>query len=190
MRKLFLSSFQIESNKKQCKSWCRGFTLLELLIYIAILSGLMIVSTNMFISLSRGQGQTQAKSEVDTSIRFATELLRQDLKNATAVSTPAAGVPNSTLTLTRIIATVPTTIIYDVSGGALRRKEGAATAVNITNSNITVGTPTFTRIENTNLVFSSTSVAIKINMTFGYNSTSPDWKYSTSLQTTVDLYPQ
>lgn len=190
MRKLFPSPFKITSNKKRCKNWCRGFTLLELLIYVAILSGLMIVSTNMFISLSRGQGQSQAKAEVDTAIRFATELLRQDIKNASAVSTPSVGVPNSTLSLTRSILGVPTTIIYDISGGVLRRKEGAASAVNITNSNITVSTPTFTRIENTNLVFSSTSVAIKINMTFGYNSTSPDWKYSTSLQTTVNLYPQ
>jgi hypothetical protein len=144
----------------------------------------------MFISLSRGQGQSQARAEVDTSIRFATELLRQDLKNASTVTIPTSGNSSSTLTLTRSIIGVPTTIVYDMSGGILRRKEGVASPVNVTNSNITVSIPTFTRIENTNLDFSSTSVAIKINMTFSYNSTSPDWAYSTSLQTTVDLYPQ
>lgn len=140
----------------------------------------------MFISLSKGSGQTSAKSEVDTSIRFATELLKQDLKNASVVSTPTLGTPSSTLVLTR----GGTSIIYDISSGVLRRKEGVASPVNITNSNITVGTPVFTRIENTNLDFGSTSTTIKLNMSFSYNSTSPDWKYSTVLETSVNLYPQ
>jgi len=175
----------MKSNKKQYKNRCRGFSLLELLIYIAILSGLMIVISNMFISFSKGSGQTSARNEVDTSIRFATELLRQDLKNASSVSTPSLGTPSSTLTLTRS----GVTIIYDVSSGILRRKEGANSPVNVTNSTVLVGTPTFTRIENTNLDFSKTSIAVRINMVFNYNSTSPDWKYSTSLQTSVNLYP-
>lgn len=166
----------------------KGFSLLELLIYISILSILVVVISNTFISLSRGNGQSQARSEVNNSIRFATELLRQDLKNASAVATPSLGTPSSTISLTRSIADVPTTIVYDISAGILRRKEGAASPSNITSSNISVSAPTFTRIENTNPVFSTTNVTIKINMTFNYNSTSPDWTYSSSLQTAVDLY--
>lgn len=185
MRKISFINYFHCTTKTQYQTWCRGFSLLELLIYIAILSGLIIISANMFILLSRGQGQSSAKSEVDSSVRFATELIRQDIKNASAVSTPSLGTPSSTLSLTR----GGVTILYDVSGGILRRKEGAATAVPVTNSNTTVGTPTFTRIENTNTVFSTTNVAVKINMNFNYNSNSPDWNYSTILQTTVDLYP-
>ena len=167
-----------------CKSKCRGFSLLELLIYVAILSGLVVVISSTFISLSKGNGQSQAKSEVNSAIRFATELLRQDLKNASAVTVPSVGTPSATLTLTR----GGVTIIYDVSGGILRRKEGAADPVNVTTSSVTVSAPVFTRIENTNTVFSTTNVSIKINMTFAYNSNSSDWTYSASLQTTVSLY--
>jgi len=177
---------KLKNNYLKQKTWVRGFSLLELLIYLAILSGLVVISVTMFISLSRGQGQSSARSEIDYSIRFATELMRQDIKNASAVSVPALGTPSSTLSLTRD----GVTILYDVSSGVLRRKEGAASPVNVTNSNTTVGTPTFTRIENTNTVFSKTSIAIKINMNFSYNSTSPDWAYSASLQNTVNLYPQ
>lgn len=173
-------------NKLKNKIQSRGFSLLEVLIYITILSGLMIITSNMFISLSKGSGQTSAKSEVDTSVRFASELLRQDLKNASTVSVPSLGTSSSTLTLVRN----GVAIVYDVSSGVLRRKEGINSPVNITNPTVLVGTPVFTRIENTNLDFSSTNVAIKINMTFSYNGTSPDWKYSTSFQTSVSLYPQ
>lgn len=162
----------------------RAFSLLELLIYISILSIIMVIVSNTFISLSRSQGQSQARSEVDRDISFATELLKQDLKNASIVSVPAAVGTSSTLTLTR----AGVVIVYDVSGGALRRKEGSATAVNVTSPNTIVSTPTFTRIENTNTVFSKTQVTIKVNMTFNYNSTSSNWTYSTALQTTVSLY--
>lgn len=173
-----------EQKTKKKRGFMSGFSLLELLIYLTILSILVVVISNTFISLSRGNGQSQAKSEVNSAIRFATELLRQDLKNASVISTPASPSSSGTLTLTRS----GVTIVYDVSGGSLRRKEGVADPTNITNSNIFVSTPTFTRIENTNSVFNTANITIKINMTFGYNSTSPDWAYSTSLQTTVNLY--
>lgn len=171
----------IEKKKEKKK----GFSLMELLIYIAVLSIVMVAISNTFISISRGNGQSQAKTEVDSAIRFAGELLKQDIKNASTISVPAtAGSSNSTLSLIRN----GTVILYDVSTGVLRRKEGTNSPVNLTNSTISVGVPTFTRIENTNTTFSVTNVAIKINMTFSYNSNSPDWTYSTSLQTTVNSY--
>jgi len=144
----------------------------------------MVVISNTFITLSKSQGQSQARSEVDRDVGFATELLKQDLKNASVVSVPASVGTSSTLTLTR----AGVVIIYDVSGGALRRKEGVATAVNVTSPNTVVSVPVFTRIENTNTVFIKTQVTIKVNMTFSYNSTSSNWIYSTALQTAVSLY--
>ena len=160
-----------------------GFSLLELLIYVTILSIIVVIISNTFAILSKGRAQSQARSEVDSSIRFANEIIRQDLKNASAVSTPAMGTPSSTLSLTR----GGVVIVYDVVGGILRRKEGDALPVNVTNINVLVGAPVFTRIENTNLVFGSTDLAIKISMTFNYNSASADWVYSASLQSTVNL---
>ena len=172
----FNSRHKIEKN--------RGFSLLELLIYVTILSILVVIISNVVITLSKGRGQSQAKSEVNSSIRFATELLKQDIKNASAITTPSLGTPTSTMTLTR----AGVTIVYDVSAGVLRRKLGAATPDNLTTSDISVSAPTFTRIENTNAFFSATDVSIKINMTFSYNSTSPDWSYSDSLQTSANVY--
>jgi prepilin-type N-terminal cleavage/methylation domain-containing protein len=162
----------------------RGFSLFELLIYITILSILVVAISNTFISLSRSRGQSQAKAEVNSAIRFATELLRQDIKNASAISTPSLGTPTGTLTLTR----AGVTIVYDISSGVLRRKEGAASPINVTTANITVSTPTFTRLENTNTLFSTTDISIKIAMTFSYAGTGVGWNYSDSLQTVVAVY--
>lgn len=165
----------------------KGFTLLELLIYISILSILVVVISSSFISLSKGQGQSNAKSEVNNSIRFATELMRQDLKNASIVSTPELpGVANKTPNL--VLTRNGVVIIYDVVAGVLRRKEGNAAPVNITNSNISVSTPSYLRIENINSAFNTKNISIKINMIFNYNRTSFDWAYSSVLQSTISLY--
>ena len=161
----------------------RGFSLLEVLIYVSILSILVVVVSNIFISLSRGSGQSQAKNEVNSSISFVNELIKQDIKNASVISIPVSGGSSNTLSLVR----GGLVVVYDVSGGYLRRKEGSAVPVNITNSNIIVGEPNFIRVENTNLVFNTTSISIQVIITFSYNSTSPDWSYSSSLQTTVSL---
>lgn len=161
-----------------------GFSLLELLIYVSILSIIVVVISNTFISLSKGNGQSKAKSEVNSSIRFANELIKQDLKNASLVSVPVSGGTSNTLTLTRN----GEIIVYDTLDGVLRRQEATNPPVNVTNPNVIVTALTFVRIENTNLVFNKTNVSIKVNMTFRYNSTNPDWFYYTSLQTTVNLY--
>ena len=170
--------------KNKFKNFNSGFSLLEILIYVSILSIIVVIVSSTFVSLSRGRGQSMARNEVNNAIRFSTELLRQDIKNASVVSVPTTGSTSSTLTLTR----GGTVIIYDVSGGSLRRQEGINNPVNLTNSSVTVSTPVFTRIENTNTLFSDTDISLKINMTFSYNSTSPDWAYSTSMQTAVDIY--
>lgn len=160
-----------------------GLSILELLIYVSILSGLVMISTNMFISLSRGSGQSQAKNEVDTAMRFVTDLLKQDIKNAASISIPTSGNSSSTLTLLRNSKT----IVYDVSDGMIRRKEDAGSPVNIFSPNVSVGSTTFTRIENTNLIFNLTTTSIQIKIDFSYRSSNPDWTYDSKLQTTIDL---
>jgi len=157
-------------------------SLLELLLYIAILSGLMVVVSDAFISLSKGRGQAEARSEVNSAIRFAAERIKQDVKNASAISTPVLGTSSSTLNLT--VSGVP--VVYDMLSGVLRRTENGVTA-STTGSAITVATPIFTRIENYNSVLKATTTAIQTSMTFSYNSASTDWVYSDTLRTTATM---
>ncbi len=161
----------------------RAFSLFELLIYMVILSGLMIIVSSSFLSLSKGRAQAQGRSEVQASIRFATERLRQDIKSASAVSVPASGQASSTLSL--LIAT--TTVTYDMAAGTLRRKEGVATPIAITGNTIAVSAPSFTVISNYNSRLQATTTAVQILMTFMYSASSTDWTYSNTLRTSVTL---
>src|SRR3989344_1389425 len=158
----------------------RGMSLLELLLYIAILSGLMVIISDAFISLSKGRGQAEARSEVNSAIRFAIERIKQDVKNASAVSAPTLGTPSSSLSVT--VSGVP--VVYDVLGGALRRIENGVVATT-TGSLVFVDTPTFTRLENYNSLLDATTTSMQVAMTMRYNSLSTDWSYSDSLRTTI-----
>ena len=162
---------------------CKGFSLFELLIYMVILSGLMIIVSSSFISLSKGRAQAQARSDVQASIRFATERLRQDIKSASAVITPSPGSASSTLSLT----ISGTTVTYDTATSTLRRKEGASTPVAITGNMVAVSAPVFTVISNYNTRLQATTTAVQILMTFTYNASSTDWGYTNTLRTSVTL---
>lgn len=173
------------SYNKMCA--VRGLTLIELLIYIAVFSGIAVVTTNMFLSLAKARGQSEARSEVNAAIRFATERIRQDLKGASVLTTPILGTSATTL-----VATVSgVTITYDVSAGQLRRQEGVATPVAVTGTSIFVNPPSFTRLENYNAqvdtVALATTTAVSVLMTFRYNASSTDWTYANTLRTTVTL---
>lgn len=161
----------------------RGVSLLELLIYIALLAGIMVVVSDAFISLSKGRGRAEARNEVNAAIRFAGERIRQDLKGASAVTTPILGTPSATLS-----ATVSgTTILYDTLTGRLRRTEGAGSPIFVTGTNVFVDVPTFTRLENYNSTLLATTTAVQVSMRFNYNASSTDWTYNASLRTTIDL---
>ncbi|MBI5400804.1 MAG: hypothetical protein HZB12_01665 [Candidatus Yonathbacteria bacterium] len=157
-----------------------GMSLLELLLYIAILSGLMVIVANTFVALSKGRGQAEARSEVNSAIRFAAERIKQDVKNASAISTPTLGTPANTLNLT--VSDIP--VVYDVLGGVLRRTENSVVATTTGNA-VFVSQPTFTRLENYNDVLKATTTAIQTAMTFSYNASSTDWTYSDTLRTTA-----
>lgn len=162
-----------------------GFSLLEILIYVSIFSILVLLISDTFISISKGQGQSNAKNEVNSSIRFAGEIIRQDIKNASTVSMPSlAGDTSSSLSLTRDGVSV----LYDVSDGVLRRTENGGSPVNITNNNIFVSNPIFKKLESNNNVFNTKNTTIKIEMIFDYKSSSPDFQYGSSFQTSVNLF--
>lgn len=164
-----------------------GFSLLELLIYIAILSALSVGLISVFVSINRGRGNIQARTTVNSAIRFAMEKVSQDVRLATAVATPSTTASaSSSLQLTVSGATVR----YCVTSGVLRRQVGGtctSSSEAMTPSTVTVQTPVFTKYANTNTVLSKTVTSIEINLQAVYNSNSPDFQFSETKRTSVTL---
>lgn len=164
-----------------------GFTLLELLIYIAISSIIIIVIAQSLFTLSKGRGFVSARSEVASSMRFSLEKIAQDIRFASSVVTPSlAGESSPSLAL--II--LGTNVYYCIQGGEFRRESGVPCSIfseTISGNKVIIDSITFTRLENTNVVLSKTAVSIMVDITMSYNSASPDWAYTETKRITVSL---
>lgn len=164
----------------------RGFSLLELLIYIALISILSVSLVNVFISVNKGAGNNTARTAVDSNLRFAFEKIEQDIHSASAVVTPASAGATST---SLVLSINGNTTTYSVVGGQLQRQVNVLTPDTITDATVVVNTTTiplvFARFENNNAVFASSSASVQIQMNIRYGGTSPDMQYNETKKTTV-----
>jgi len=158
--------------KNISQNTARGFTLIELLLYVAIIS--VVISSIMFVAISSiGQRvHNQAVTEVDYQGEAAISQITQQLRNATAVSTPGTGTASTSLSFsTPVAANNPTIydIINDGSRNRLRIREGVSAVSNyLTNNKVTVDSITFNDVTATG---GKSSIKIQITMS-AYNPTS------------------
>ena len=159
-----------------------GFSLTELVLYLAMIGALTSVVIGMFVSFTRLQIKAESQTELAQNARSAVERLRQEIVKAASVNTPASSGAQGT---NLYLVMSSTWTCFRINANILEMSEGGSgacdtnwspltsTKVNITNSDI------FTRIDNT-----SAKSTIQIKLTFIYNSR-PEYTYTT--QTTAGL---
>lgn len=171
-----------------------GFTLLEFLIYFAIIAGIGTALAGIFIVLNTGKSQSDAKAEVDSAIRLITDKIKTDVKDATVINT-IAGVSGDSLFLTTEIgcvsynvtaatSTLPAQMTRRVDTGASCETHGETVALSGTQVKIT--SATFTREDALNPAVHRVVAGIRVNLTVAYNSDSPDLTFSQNKEFFVD----
>lgn len=160
-----------------------GFTLMETLIYIAIIGGIAATFISFSLNISGAREKTYGLQEVHANARMAIDTISKKIKAATAVNTTSS-VFNSdpgVLVLTMASSTVnPTVINLSSSTRALQIKEGTSAPVAITSE--------FTRVANlvfTNLSASSTKANIRVNITMSTASSTGSTNNIQNLETAV-----
>jgi prepilin-type N-terminal cleavage/methylation domain-containing protein len=164
-----------------------GFSLLELLLYIAILAIITTFVAGAFFSIDQGRARVEASTEVNANLRFAVEKMTQDIRNASAVALPAVAGATSTSVQLTVGGTVLT---YCMPDGHIRRQSGGSCTVAsdaITGNTVIADSLVFTRIENANATLGKTFVTIGVSLGLHYNSDAPEWQYSATKQTTVPI---
>ncbi len=136
-----------------------GYTLIELLLYVSIVGVLLISVTGFYGLVADTRVKGQSINEVEQQGALAMDLIAQTIRNATGITAPVAGASGSSLTVTVPTGALSPTI-FNLSGTTLQIKEGAATAVPLTNSKVQVTSLTFT-----NLTRSGTPGIVRISMT-------------------------
>ncbi len=121
-----------------------GFSLIEMLVYVAILASIAVVVVNVAVVLAESYGTLQATRNINISAVTALERVVHDVRVSknVDVGNSTLGSHPGRLTLTRA-TTTPTTSEFYLDNGILKVREDGVVAGSLTNDNTSV----------TNLVF-------------------------------------
>lgn len=141
----------------------KGFSLIEVIIYTAILAIIFILVVNSLSIVIKAFNQGRLAIKINNSTETAMERMIREIRFANDIDASSVldSHPGHLVLNTFELGTEnPTTAEFYIDSGKLMIKEGAASAIQLTSSDLTV----------TNLVFrqitaSSTSEAVKIEMT-------------------------
>lgn len=137
-----------------------GFTLIEMLLYVALASILLFIISVLYMLLLQSRIKNQTIAEVEQQGIQAMQQMNQTIRNATAITSPTIGASNAVLTITVPTASKSPTV-FDLSGGVLRITEGTTSAaLALTSSKVTSSALTFY-----NLSRSGTNGTVRIQFT-------------------------
>lgn len=124
-----------------------GFTLVEILIYVSIITATLLVFTNFVFDVTRNIAASKEKQELHQNARLVIERISQDIRSASQITAiNAHGLS-----------------LIDGAGQSISYQQNATTIIwsnGVTNASLTSGT-----VEVTNLSFVDTSPTISIQLT-------------------------
>ena len=119
----------------------KGYTLIELLLYVAI-AGSLLLAVTLFMGLSTdARVKNQSIAEVNQQGVAAMNLITQTVRNADSITSPAAAATGAQLTVSVPTASLSPTV-FSLSGTTMQIKEGTAAAIPITNNKVEISSLT------------------------------------------------
>jgi len=158
-----------------------GFTLIEVLIYVAII-GIVVSSFITFaLSINSSRAKTYVAQEVQANTRTTLDLISQKIRLADDVVNPGEG--NSASSLELDMPNPDPNLTFIITEGVLGIAEGVSDPLPITSDEVYVSNLTFT-----NLTAVGEKDNIRVEITIEYRGDgSKEYEYSQSLQTAVSL---
>lgn len=154
-----------------------GFTLVEMIIYLAIVGVVLVSISYLILDIIGGQTKSDAGQEVNYNIRFISDQLNSDI----AAAQDIGGLTGDTLNLN--MATDDVIYSFDSTNNTLVKKVGAGASTTISTSAVDV-TGSFT-----NNSFGNRSRNVGINLEINYKNPDnlPNYNSSTTAAWSVEL---
>ncbi len=122
----------------------KGFTIVEMIVYMGLLTVMMVILTRMFTGILDMQLSSTAVGEVEEDSRYVFGRLAYDIGRASDIVTPASP-GDSAATLVLTIAGVANTYAISENSLLLANNEGSH---NLTSFGSAISNLTFTRLGN------------------------------------------
>jgi len=152
----------------------KGFTLLEFILYFALISIVISGITVFALDVIRTRAKAAVIAEVEQNMRFGLQRVIRTVRQATKVNVGASNFDSATGVLSVDVGSAsdsPT--VFDLSGGALRVKEGTGPAAALTSSRVNVTSLRFTKDS-----LSGNNDAVTATIVMSFMSSNPDPVYS------------
>jgi prepilin-type N-terminal cleavage/methylation domain-containing protein len=81
---------KVISDKRQGASYRPGFTLIETIIYLAIVSIMLVSVSYLILDIMSGQSRNEARLEVNYNLRFISQQLNKDIASAAGIASLTA----------------------------------------------------------------------------------------------------
>jgi prepilin-type N-terminal cleavage/methylation domain-containing protein len=158
----------------------KGFSLIELLIYMAILSSMLVVLTQIFTSIIQARLESEATSGVQQNANYILNRFIYDISRATSIDIPASygGTPSSSLQIT-INGVI---YAYSLNGGSLQISNNLGTD-DLNSNEVTVSNLEFTKIGST--ISGVKNDSVKVNFRLASVATKTSGKEIKDYQITV-----
>lgn len=124
-------------NKLPFKNDEQGFTLIEILLYIAVAVTILSAAISFFILILQSREKNQTILEVEQQGQQIMEIITQSIRNSEGINSPAAGTNAASVSLD-VVTGADDPTIYDLSGTTLQVTEGVAAAIALSNTNVEV----------------------------------------------------
>jgi prepilin-type N-terminal cleavage/methylation domain-containing protein len=163
----------------------RGFTLIEIIIYVAIITIVTTTFVNFSTSASEARSKSYAVTEVQSNARIAMNTIVERIRASISVNTSTSvfGVDPGSISLQMASSSLnPTIISLDADDGIMQMTEGVASPLSITSDEVKI-----TKLEFTLLGNSTKRQNIRIEMEVEYNSNDVTFKYTQALRSSISI---
>lgn len=162
-----------------------GFTLIELVIYSAIVGVMLILMIGLFWNIISSNIKETAYQTVQQNTRFAIIKITQEVKGASGINNPLPGFSSDSLSLSMADSSLDPTL-FDLVEGKLRITQGSFGPYELTSDEVQVSSLQFT-----NLSYPDTPGTIRIVMVLDHINPGGRIEYqaSISVKSTVSLMP-
>jgi len=163
----------------------RGFTLIEVLIYIGVLGIILIAIFSLLIVSYRSNIKARVMRETLEDARRAMDIMVREIKEAKSVYIPTTNSSQFSLETINYLPTDEDTTYIDffLCDSHLCLKKESQDPVSITKDNVEVNNLVFTRIVSGD----STSIQILLGMKYKNPSSRPEYQATVNLTSTSSL---
>lgn len=162
-----------------------GFTLLEIMVSLAILSGIIFGTVALFGAITAARAKTLSAQEVNANAQVAFEGMAYRIRGASSINNASStfGVHPGILSLATTEASKNPTV-FQVSNGRIEIRESSLPPEHITAAQTQITNLVFTQ-----LLYPGSSGGVRIDLTLSYRnpSSDPNYEFSQSYQKTVFL---